>query len=206
MPPSSPPPSGNNTKLIAIGLVLLLGAGGLGFALLKSDPPPPPTVVRQVEAPAPAPTPSAMDDIEIPDVPPDMDVPDVGPAGCPEGTERRGNQCIRFVKVGGGESSWDCSGNIDPARIRSAVAEHSSEVRSCYERGLKANNTLQGTVRIRLKIGANGAVQGTNVGGSLRDNAVFSCVRQVADRWRFPNPTGGACAVVEIPYSMTPNR
>lgn len=147
-----------------------------------------------------------MDDIEIPDVPPDMDVPDVGPAACPEGTERRGNQCIRFVKVGGGGDSWECSGNIDPARIRSAVAEHSSEVRACYERGLKANNSLQGTVRIRLKIGANGVVQGTNVGGSMRDNSVFSCVRQVADRWRFPNPTGGACAVVEIPYNMTPSR
>ena len=110
---------------------------------------------------------------------------------------------IRYVTVGG---NWDCSGDIPVAPIRSVVAENNSQVRNCYERRLKVKNTLQGSVTVSLRVGNTGNVTATQVGGSLNDNETFSCIRSLADHWHFPNPSGGACAVVRVPFNLTPRN
>ncbi len=116
------------------------------------------------------------------------------PAIAAEPTKRR---------VGGGGGAWDsCSGDIPGAGA--VMVQYNVQIRNCYERALKSNGVLQGSLNLRLRIGANGAVDGTQVGGSLGDRDVFSCVRAVADRIRFPQVRGGSCAVLAVPFSFTP--
>ena len=71
---------------------------------------------------------------------------------------------------------WDCSGDLPIAKVNQILAENREQVRNCYERRLKVNNTLEGNLNLRLKVDASGTVAATAVGGSLGDNDVFSCV------------------------------
>ncbi|MCG8554153.1 MAG: AgmX/PglI C-terminal domain-containing protein [Proteobacteria bacterium] len=84
------------------------------------------------------------------------------------------------------------------------TSRNRSRVRTCYERRLKVNNALQGTIALRLRVDAGGRVAATQASGSLRDNEVFSCVRNLAKEWQFPPPEGGDCAVVAVPFNFTP--
>ena len=86
------------------------------------------------------------------------------------------------------------------------MREAKRQVQNCYERQLKTKNTLQGTIMLSMKVGANGSVQAVQVGGTLRDNEVFACVRNVANSLHFAVPVGGACAVVQQPFTLTPQN
>ena len=183
---------GGNTKYIVLALLLFGGAAGVWFAMNSGGPPPPPPAV--VDAGARPVVPDNID-IEIPPEEPDMGpMPDLGPP-----TKR-----IVYRYVGGGGGGWDCSGEISDARAVMASAQR--QVRNCYERQLKTNNTLQGTVVLSVKVGSNGSVQAVQVGGTLRDNEVFACVRNVAQSLRFSVPVGGACATVQQPFTLTPQN
>ena len=194
---SQPPPSGGNAKYAIVGVALLILVGGLGWCLLRPKPPeehadnhPPPTH----DAGPAIPEGLGGNDIELPDLGQDMGpLPDMGGP----------HKIIRYVYVGG---NWDCSGDIPVAAIRSVVADNNSQVRNCYERRLKVKNTLQGSVTVSLRVGGTGAVTATQVGGSLNDNETFACIRSLADHWHFPNPSGGACAVVRVPFNLTPRN
>ena len=186
-----PEEGGGNAKYILLALLLFGGAAAVYFAMNCSGgtPETPPVVdagVRVVPSPV-------NPDIEI--LP---EEPDLGPG------EDMGPRTKRIVYryVGGG--GWDCSGEVPDARA--VMAEAGRQVRNCYERQLKTNNTLQGTVILSVKVGQNGSVQATQVGGTLRDNEVFSCVRNVAQSLRFTVPVGGACAVVQQPFNLTPRN
>lgn len=185
------PSSGGNTKYGVIGLLFLIAAaGGIWFAMSSPTPP-------QTPRPEPPPRRSTKlvePELFIPEPEPDAAVPDAGPR-------------IRYVTryVGGGD--WECAGELDRAAAQQIIAQNRTQVRNCYERRLKVNNTLEGTLRLQLRIGPNGEVTGTRTsGGSLNDPDVFSCVRRLADRWRFPQPRGGRCAVVDAPFALRPLR
>ncbi len=186
-----PPPAGGGAKYGIIGLVLLLGAAGMYYF---TRPAPPPQVVADdtpVDAGIAQPAPAFEPDIEIPDLVPDAGPQDSGPI------KRR----IIYVDR---RDTWDCSGNIPVAAIRRIISQERRQVRNCYERRLKVNNTLQGSVNVRVRVGARGNVSAVRVGGSLRDRQVFACVRGLANQWSFPAPTGGRCAVIAAPFSLTP--
>ncbi len=192
---STPPPSqgGGSVKYAIIGLLLIAAAGGIWIAMKDTKEEPGP------QAPADAgvierSTALAEPELVIPDP-----EPDAGPqldAGPP-----RKRVVYRYVA-----GDWECSGNIAAAEARRVIAENNRQVRNCYERQLKTNHTLQGSLSLQLKVGSNGQVTGTRVGGSLRDPAVFSCVRNLAQQWRFPAPTGGNCAVLSAPFQFTPRE
>jgi hypothetical protein len=105
---------------------------------------------------------------------------------------------------GPAQGLWDCDGDLDANVLRTLVAQNRAQVRTCYEKRLKVDNVLQGSLNLKLRIGGNGKVSATQVGGSLRDTIVTSCVRTLAESWSFPTPSGGLCAVVEIPFNFTP--
>jgi hypothetical protein len=189
-----PPASGGNTKYILIALLFIVAGAALYLAL---QPPEPPAPVATVDAGAPIerPTTLATQEFELPEE--DASVPDASDAEAP--TKRRGG--------GGGtpRESWECSGEIAAAAAQRVIAENSRQVRSCYERRLKLINTLQGTLSLEIRIGADGTVTGVRrAGGTLRDNETFACVRQLAENWRFPAPSGGRCAVISSPFNLSP--
>jgi len=191
-----PPPPGGGAKYAIFGIALLALAG-IGYCLTQSDVPPPSTPTTGGPDAAVLQRSTALQDevLEIPEEVPDAwsEVPD---AGLPRERVDRG------PPVG----SWDCTGEIDRAAISAVITEHRPQIQGCYERRLKQQQFLQGSVSLQLRIAQGGNVDAVQVGGSLRDREVFSCIRNVATRMRFARVSGGNCAVVAVPFSFTPQQ
>ena len=57
------------------------------------------------------------------------------------------------------------------------------------------------------KLSGRWRVTGVRTGGTMRDRNVLSCARNVARQIRFPSgPSGGSCAVINVPLNFTPRR
>jgi hypothetical protein len=185
--PPAPPRSGGSLKYVVIGLLFLVGAVVLWFmARDKEQPaaaPQPPPEVQRVN-------PMEQPELELEEPEPEQAVVEEEPTPVKTDKPRRT----------GGE--WDCTGDL-PNALK-VINENRPQIRSCYERRLKNNNVLQGDLTLRLKVGASGKVVATAVSGSIRDPEVFSCVRSLAQTWTFPVPSGGACAVVQVPFQFSP--
>ncbi|MFT3926490.1 MAG: AgmX/PglI C-terminal domain-containing protein [Myxococcales bacterium] len=98
---------------------------------------------------------------------------------------------------------WACAGDLSANEILKVLNESRSAVRSCYERMLRADGPQQqGRVRLRVKIGNDGAVAATQVSGEVDDQEVRNCIQSVASHWSFPAPKGDSCAVFDAPYSF----
>lgn len=190
-----PPPSGGgNLKFVAIGLVFLLCAVGLWVVVGKDDAPPPSTPAARPPEPARV-NPMAEQQLDLaePEPEPDATAPTEVAAEEPK---------KRPAGTGVARDDWDCSGDVQNAS--QVINEQRAQVRACYERRLKVNNILQGELRMKLKIGANGKVVTTNLSGSMNDAEVNTCVRKLASTWTFAPPNGGNCAVVQVPFQFSP--
>jgi hypothetical protein len=195
---SLPPLKKNDGKLGILALLFLLGAGGLWFFSRGETPEP---EVAPAE-PAPievAPREQFAAELEIPE---DIDLP------APDSEEPADDATpTASTPPSAGTvdpADWECSGTISPARVRSVLqGAPSKQVQTCYERGLKSNNLLQGSMEVVLTIDATGTVRAVGVWGTLRDRQVYSCVRRVARTWKFPAPQGG-CVRISAPFQMTP--
>jgi hypothetical protein len=190
----SPPPSssGGPAKYVVILLLLLGGALGVYFATGgKEEPKPvPPPVVKNPERS----TSLANNTIEIPPEEPDTGVP---PEPEPEPTTKRPRSA---------QDPWACPGDIPVSDIKKVLNEAQSSIRSCYERALRNNNQLQGSVNLEVRVGASGRVDNSRIRGNLRDPEVSKCIQNLTKGWSFPAPTGGNCAVVGAPYNFTPKN
>ncbi|MCA9601511.1 MAG: AgmX/PglI C-terminal domain-containing protein [Polyangiales bacterium] len=186
--PETQPSSGGNAKYAIIGLLLFGGALGAYFLMDNEAPPaeaPPPEAPKRSTA-------LAEPEIEIPDP-----VPDAGPdTGAP-----KPKIVYKYVN-----SEWACAGQLEPAAAKSVIQANSRQIRSCYERALKNNNQLQGKAVLQVRVDKGGNVAGVRVGGTLKDEQVFACMRQLANTWKFGTPTGGGCAVVQAPFDFKPQN
>lgn len=79
-----------------------------------------------------------------------------------------------------------------------------SQIRACYQQGLRNNPNLQGRVSVRFVIGSDGVTSGVGNGGSdLPDAGVVSCIVRLFDRVTFPAPERGI-AIVAYPIVLSP--
>jgi outer membrane biosynthesis protein TonB len=187
----TPPPSGGSAKYIVVLLLLLAGGLGVYLATSKEEPKPtPPPEVKSVERP----TSLANNTIEIPEEEVDAGAPPEEPPQ--EVKKHRGTA----------QDPWSCPGDIPVADIKKVLGEAQSSIRACYERALRNNNQLQGSVALEVRVGGNGHVDNSRVRGNLRDPEVSKCIQNLAKNWRFPPPSGGNCAVVGAPYNFTPKN
>jgi hypothetical protein len=191
---------GGNLKYGIIGVVLLGGAAALYFGMRGCEDEAPPVAVETPDAGIPVERSTALaeDDLVLPEL-----EPDAGPP--PDAGRPRIRYVTRYVGGGGG-GGWNCTGQLDPARARAVIGQSNLQFRNCYERRLKVNNTLEGRVNVQMRVSSSGAVDAVQVGGTLRDSQVLSCVRNIARRIQFPEPTGGRCATVSVPFNFTPRR
>lgn len=190
---STPPAArgNNNIKFILAGLLLLGGAAGLWLFLQSQRAP---VQVSQLPVTPPAverANPMAQQELVV------EEEKVAEPQKIP-------TQAKRSSRSNWGD--WDCAGDLPGAKINQILADNRQQVRSCYERRLKVNNVLQGNLNLKLKVNSSGTVVATSVGGSLGDNDVFACVRNLAKQWAFPEPAGGECAVVQVPFKFTPHK
>lgn len=190
---SLPPLKSKDGKYGLLALLLLLGAGGLWY-FTRSEPDPEP----QAEANAPTPEAPAREQF-----PPEIEIPpeeELEPPPESQATPRERPRRAEPMRP----EELVCTGTINPAQVRAAIqGAPSKQVQTCYERGLKTNNLLQGSMQLELTIGAGGIVRDVSVTGTLNDAQVYSCVRRVARTWKFPSPTGG-CVRINAPFQMTP--
>ncbi|QQR90586.1 MAG: AgmX/PglI C-terminal domain-containing protein [Myxococcales bacterium] len=181
-----PTSGGSNTKYIIAALILLGGAAGAWFFLKASTEKAAPPIKAQAEEPARSTALAQDQELEIPEE-------------LPEEEEEAPKKTVRRVA-----QTWDCTGAVDRSKAAQLMRENGRIVRACYERQLRTDSLLQGTAELTLRINASGAVTGTKISGTLRDNAFRACVKNAADRWKFPPPTGGSCALIAQPFDLTP--
>jgi outer membrane biosynthesis protein TonB len=91
--------------------------------------------------------------------------------------------------------------------LESALAFRAKTAHKCYDDALAQDSSLKGTVKINVRVAANGNVCSANVASSdLTNPSVANCI---ASRFRqaghFPAPNGG-CLDVNIPISLMPPR
>jgi outer membrane biosynthesis protein TonB len=183
---SLPPLKTNDSKYGLLALLLLLAAFGLWF-FLRSDETEP---ERGVERPPDAPTREQFaPEIEIPEE-------DAGTDDEPAARRRKRSQSK--------PADIECFGTLAPAQIALVInGQPRKQVQACYERRLKDDNLLQGSMTVLITIGSAGSVTDVSISGTLRDRKVYSCVKRVAKTWKFPKPQGG-CVQTAIPFQMTP--
>lgn len=191
---SLPPLKKNEGKYGLLALLLLVGVAALWFFFKSCGSEP------EAEAPEPPPTEAPTRQqfepaIEIPDAEEDAGA-DVADGSRPQGGSS-GRSSTR-------PSVWACNGTLEASQIRNVIkGSPRKQVQTCYERRLKDDNLLQGSMEVLLTIGGSGRVRAVSVEGSLNDRQVYSCVKRVAKTWKFPKPQGG-CVRTAVPFQMTP--
>ncbi len=190
-----PPPSGGGAKYAILG-VAMFAIAALVWCMTQPDENTSTPVTTAVADAGTAERALVEDEFEIPELEPDAGPPpDAGQVAT----------TTRVVRES--DRSWDsCTGEIAAASARQVIQEHNAQIRNCYERQLKQNPGLEGTMTLSLRVGSDGRVTGTQVGGTLRDRDVFACVRGVSSHMRFPAPGGRDCALVQVPFNFSPRR
>lgn len=196
--PPPPPGNGGGSKIL-IALLLLVGGGlGVYFATRGSDEAAAPSVAT------PAPVEKVERNTSLADN--TLEIPDVLPEPEPAKTDEPQPTTPKKTATKSPGDAWDCAGDVAPKDITKVLNEHQSAIRSCYERQLRNDNALQGSIKLQVRIGADGSVAGTRISGTLNDKEVRECIQSIAKRWSFPSPTGASCAVFDAPYNFMPKN
>jgi hypothetical protein len=187
-----PPKSGGSGPIIIAAVLMLLLIGGLIVWKVTGSSETPKTATPVVsntgtapvldEPPPPPPPPPVEEDAGKPDEKPKAKVAS-GP-----------NPCSKV-----------CEGTASAA-LQSALSGRAGQSRSCYEKALSSNATLEGTLTIGVKVGPGGQVCGARVvSDGLHDPGVANCVVNRFLSSTFPAPQGG-CAEVNVPLRFMPKR
>jgi hypothetical protein len=201
---SGKPHSGGNLKYVLGGLVLLAGAAAAIWSLRSATSTP--ARAPEVSARAPATAPQAPHNAERvnPMAQPDLILDEPSePQPKPANAAATASEKPKPAEARG---DWDCAGDLSVSALQAVVDGNRAQVRNCYERRLRVDNMLQGDLKLKLKVASTGQISATSVTGTLKDNEVVSCVRALAQRWTFPAPSGGACAVVQVPFQFAPKQ
>lgn len=93
------------------------------------------------------------------------------------------------------------SGRLTPESIARVVKQNAGRIRACYGEGLERDPKLAGVVRVKLVIGATGAVvTAQDAASTLPDREVVSCIVRAVGSLTFAQPEGG---IVIVTYPMT---
>lgn len=192
--PNPLPPAGGGLKYAILGVALLGGAAAMYFAtrdeapaeqVAEAEPPP-------VERPRRS-TALSQAQLVIPEDEPEEEEPE------PEAPAPPPKPRKPAPKAG------TCDGEVHKAKVRQVFMQNERQVRACYERRLRVNHVLQGRLDLEVRLAKNGAVDSVRIGGTLRDDEVHTCVRRAARSWEFPPLKSGRCAVVGVPFNLTPS-
>ena len=90
---------------------------------------------------------------------------------------------------------------ISTEYIRNVIRAHLTEIRSCYEDGLRTRPDLAGRVVMRFTIGADGTVSSAEVASTtLHDPPVEACIAERVRHFQFPPIPGGGTVSVNYPF------
>jgi hypothetical protein len=172
-------------------IVMLLIVGGLLYWKLggssDEETAPPPIASAPVKPPPtevlPPPPPPPEEVPEEPEKPSDTKKPSGASAGC----------------------SGTCSGDAPP-ELQAALSGKASAARRCYERALLQNATLQGKVKVQVRVSASGRACSANiVENGLGDPGIATCITRNFMGSSYPAPQGG-CVDVAVPMNFMPKQ
>ncbi len=94
---------------------------------------------------------------------------------------------------------------LDRSQIQATIMRYLSQVRACYEEGLKRNQALIGQVTMNFEVNGGGNINFARVQrSSLNDRPVEECISQKMMNWKFPQPRGGVNVKVSYPFMLRP--
>jgi hypothetical protein len=94
-------------------------------------------------------------------------------------------------------------GGLDRSVVQATIAKYLSQVRACYENGLKKNPGLGGQVTMNFEIGGNGDLNFAKVQKTSLDSPeVEQCISNKMMTWKFPKPRGGVAVKVSYPFVL----
>lgn len=191
--PPLPKSGGSGPIIIAAVLMLFLIGGLIVWKVMGSSSE---TTKSQPTAAAAPTTPPVLDEPPPPPPPPPP----------PEDSAKPGDKEPKKVVSGGANPcSKVCEGSATAA-LTSALSGRAAQSRSCYEKALSTNATLEGTLTVGVKVGPGGAVCGARVvADGLHDPGVSNCVVNRFMTSTFPSPQGG-CVEVNVPLRFMPKR
>jgi hypothetical protein len=97
-------------------------------------------------------------------------------------------------------------GGLERSEVEAVIQENISQIRFCYNRGLRQNPNLSGKVTSNWVIGADGRVRLSRVRDStLASSEVENCIKDRIASWTFPQPRGGGEVVVNYPFLLHAN-
>jgi hypothetical protein len=170
--------------------MLLLIGGLIVWKVTGSESPKPPTPVATATTATPV--------LDEPPPPPPPPPP-------PEESAKPDDKTPKKVVSGPNPCSQACTGTASAA-LQSALSGRAGQSRSCYEKALSSNATLEGTLTIGVKVGPGGQVCSARVvADGLHDPGVSNCVVNRFIASSFPAPQGG-CAEVNVPLRFMPKR
>lgn len=189
------PTKGGSGGLIALGILLLAGAGGLvlwktqsggGEEVVVEEAPPAPAPKEEAapvldNAPPPPPTEEEIEEEEKKEeVSTAKTTKPSGPAGC----------------------SSPCNGSA-PGNLQAALATRGGMARTCYNTALRRDPTIQGKMTVAVRLNPQGAVCSAAVTSNTSgDAALAACVGAKFRSAKFPAPAGG-CVDVAVPLNFT---
>jgi hypothetical protein len=102
-------------------------------------------------------------------------------------------------------SDIELEGGLDKAVIQATIAKYLSQVRACYETGLRRKPGMAGQVSMNFEIGGTGRLNYSKVAkSSLGDAEVGDCIAARMMTWDFPKPVGGVNVKVNYPFLLRP--
>jgi len=81
---------------------------------------------------------------------------------------------------------------LDADSVRMVVSHHMPQIRACYDRALKQQETIRGVVEIQFEISARGRVRESKVHRNTTAHVgLGACIANAIKGWRFPRPVAG---------------
>lgn len=94
---------------------------------------------------------------------------------------------------------------LDRSQIQATIMRYLSQVRACYEEGLKRNQAMIGQVTMNFEVNGGGNLNFARVQrSSLNDRPVEDCISLKMMNWKFPQPRGGVNVKVSYPFMLRP--
>ena len=91
--------------------------------------------------------------------------------------------------------------------VRRSLRANAPRLRACYSAGLAKNPDLHGTVNARHVISHTGEVTSvTQIGGTMSDAQVSTCVLKVFRGLSYPEPEGGGAVLVTTVHDFSIER
>ncbi|MFH1434371.1 MAG: AgmX/PglI C-terminal domain-containing protein [Pseudomonadota bacterium] len=187
--------------VIALFLALFVIGGGTAYLLLaKKSNPEGERKETKVEAPIPKQE-QVVETKSLVEVPPPL--PEETPTlPVVEPVEEETSQGSKSGKKKYGPPT----GTIDPKVARAYIKNNTGKVRQCYEKELKINNLLMGTVNTSILVNTDGSVANIKIlSDTVRSSALKQCMKKEIISWNFPKPEGGR-AEVQFPFRFEPKN